>query len=215
MPISQTSDQGLIGAPADPVHAPGRRNELELLQDQLAGLAAWQRDRREREAEHPSAVAAVTREVRLDMRRRMAARRLEQAALVARSEQQMRESRRGLAATRAVIAHRSDWVRQGVKSALSMRGVQVVASLDNGAEALGVTVLEQPDLLLIDELLPSMTGLELVGEVALFAPRTVMGAQVESPASADRMLQAGVRVAFTRRSTHRQIADELLLATAR
>ena len=192
-----------------------RRTELELLQDQLKGLASWQQSRQSQTAEQATASASASREARLDLRRRMEARRLEQSALIARAEHQMQDSRRRLTTTRAVLAHRNAWVRSGIQVCLAELGIEVLAELENGAEALGVTVLEQPDLLLAEELLPSLSGIELTKEAARFAPRTFIGVQVSSPASIERLMAAGARATFSRRATPAEMVKELLRVSGR
>jgi CheY-like chemotaxis protein len=186
---------------------PGR-DELTLVSEQLAGVERWHRTRVARSEAAES--VAVTREMRLDLRRRAESRRREQQALVSRAEAQMRESRALLGRVRAVVAHRSDFLRRGVAEALEREGVRVVAQLDNGADALGLSVVEQPDLLLVDELLPSLTGLEVVREMVQLSPRTAVGGCAEGDAGVRRLLEAGARAAFTRRVTPQQVAAGLL-----
>ncbi len=148
--------------------------------------------------------------MRLDLRRRAESRRREQDALVGRAEQQMRESRILLGRVRAVVAHRSDYLRNGVTEALQREGVVVVAQLDNGADTLGLSVVEQPDLLLVDELLPSLTGLEVVSEMRVLSPRTVIGGCAEGHDGVRRLLEAGARAAFSRRVPPQEVAAGLL-----
>lgn len=50
---------------------------------------------------------------------------------------------------------------------------------DNGADALGVVIAEQPDVLFIGDRLAMTTAPALLAEAALFAPRTVLVAQSE------------------------------------
>lgn len=192
-------------------HQPAR-DELTLVSDQLAGLDRWHRTRALRT--EASEAAALTREMRLDLRRRSESRRREQLALIGRAEEHLRESRALLGRTRAVIAHRSDHLRRGVSQALEREGVLVVAQLDNGADALGVAVVEQPDLMLVDELLPSLTGVEVVREMVALSPGTVLGGCAEGDDGVRRLLEAGARTAFTRRVPPDQVAAGLL-ASAR
>lgn len=51
----------------------------------------------------------------------------------------------------AVVVHRNEWLSGKVAGVLSAAVVQVVATLDDGSDAIGATVAEHPDLLLLVE----------------------------------------------------------------
>ena len=57
--------------------------------------------------------------------------------------------------------HRQAWFRGKVASGLQAGGVAVEADLENGADALGAVVAEQPDFLLVEDKLPMVSGLDL------------------------------------------------------
>lgn len=82
------------------------------------------------------------------------------------------------AAPTAVVAHRHAWLAQQLALHLGERGVLLVASTDNGAEALGAVVAEQPDLLLAGDRLAMMTGVDLLSAVRAYAPDTLVGVSV-------------------------------------
>jgi uncharacterized protein GlcG (DUF336 family) len=65
-------------------------------------------------------------------------------------------------APRVVLAHRSLWMLSKLEAALARRGAVVVAVVDDGADATGVTVAEQPDLLIAENRLATVTALQLV-----------------------------------------------------
>jgi len=189
---------------------PEGRRQLDLMTAQLDAVAAWHCARRTAEAAES---AAVTRESRLDLSRRMDARRREQQALLARADQHLRECGQvlaGRAPTRAVLAHRNPWLRDAVAERLTAEGIEVVGTFEDGADAAGTLVIEQPDLLLVEDRLPTLTGIEVVRRAREFAPLTVVGAQVLDGAGVQALVDAGAQAVFTRRVPPAEIADRLL-----
>src|SRR5687767_10251414 len=96
---------------------------------QISAIDAW--NRAWRASEDMADSVTLTREMRLDLTRSMDARRREQQALLARAEQQMlvsADAASGRARTRAVLAHRSPWLRDAVARRLEQRGVAVVGA---------------------------------------------------------------------------------------
>jgi len=187
------------------------RTQLDLMTAQLEAVDAWHRARRAAAVAADS--AAVTRESRLDLSRRMDARRHEQQALLARADQHLRESGQvltGRAPTRAVLAHRNGWLRDAVAKRLTAEGVEVVGMFEDGADAAGTLVVEQPDLLLVEDRLPTLTGVEVVRRARDFSPQTVVGAQVLDSAGVQALVDAGAQAVFTRRVPPAEIADRLL-----
>ncbi len=108
-----------------------------------------------------------------------------------------------------MIAHRQEWFVNQVTQALEKHSITVIAATDNGAEALGTVVAEQPDILLVEDKLAMITGAELVAEAALFAPHAVVAAQVRDNDGVGRMLNAGARNAFARQVPPTDVADTL------
>lgn len=195
----------------DEVALPTGRSQLDLISAQLEAIDAWNRARRVTEAAAVS--VALTRELRLDLSRRMEARRREQDALVARAEQSLRESgdlMAGWVRTRAVVAHRNDWFRDTVADRLTRLGVVVVGAFGDGADAAGTVVAEQPDLVLVEDRLPTLTGLDVVRRVRTFAPDAVVGAQCLDGSGIEALIEAGAQAVFTRRVPPDEIAHALL-----
>lgn len=186
------------------------RSGIELIEDQLEGLDRWH------EVVHARLAAAKTaegtREMRLDARRRMDALRRAQQALLAHADSRIEESRTVLGAgpARGIIVHRSDWVRAKLALALEELGLTVVASATDGADGLGVAVLEQPDLLIVEEHLPSISGPELVRSTRELSPHTVVAVQVESVGGVGDLLDAGARAVFSRRIPPGTIAEQIV-----
>ena len=109
-----------------------------------------------------------------------------------------------------VFVHRNAWFTDKVCAALLGSGLEVVARLTNGAEAVGVAVAEQPDLLLVEDSLPMLSGETVVREVLACAPATIAVGQVASDSGVASMLEAGARAAFTRRVPPADVARGLV-----
>jgi CheY-like chemotaxis protein len=181
------------------------------MRSQIDAIDAWHRARRAAEAAAQS--ASNTRESRLDLNRRLEARRREQQALLARAAEQLRSTGDVLAGRvrpRAVLAHRNAWLRDAVATRLAAEGVDVVGLFDDGADCAGTVVVEQPDLLLVEDRLPTLTGLEVVTRARQFAPRTVVGAQALDSTSVAALFDAGAQAVFTRRVPPADMVEQLL-----
>ena len=191
------------------------RQHLEILRDQLAAIDAWNAARASAGiAEDARETAARSREARLDVSRRMDVLRREHEALVARTDQHLANSAKLLSAQpapRAIIAHRNDWFRAKVGEGLLAHGIEVVAQLDNGADAVGVSVAEQPDLLLVEDKLAMINGDQVIRQVLMFAPATISVAQVSYDDEVGRLLDAGARTAYTRRVPPLEVAEQMAL----
>ena len=176
------------------------RSDLELARQQLEGIERWHQARRA--AQTAAERSAASRESRMDLARRMDVLRAEHRAIVERTDAHLRSSVELLQRAtprRAIVVHRSSWFADKVQAELLARQIVVVASLSNGAEAVGAVVAEQPDLLLVEDSLPMLTGEDVVREVRRFAPLTRIGAQVAHDDRVAAMLEAGADSAYTRR----------------
>lgn len=185
------------------------RPDTERLPDQLAGIDAWHRTRREVES---WAAGAGSREMQLDRTRRLDVIRRQHQALVEATERQLRTTGhllRSAPAPRAVVVHRNDWFKDKISTALRASGVELVGALSNGADAVGAVVAEQPDVLLVEDKLPMLGGLDVLREVRRLAPRTLVTVQVFDNRDIGRFLEAGARTAFTRRIPPADIAAAL------
>ncbi len=98
-----------------------------------------------------------------------------------------------------VVAHRNAWFTGRLADALIGAGLEVVARLDNGAHAVGVAVAEPPDLLLVEDALPMLTGAAVVREVTACAPSVLIAAQVAHEDGIAAMLDAGAAAVWSRR----------------
>ena len=202
-------------APPTPVAAlPEQRwghsgvSPTERIVRQVDAVDAWVAGRRKREVDLQ---AGMSRTERME-----AARDLE--ALRRTDDTIKRRCARGLDAEvgpmrmpgmTAVIAHRHAWFVDRLALLLGSHGVSVLACTDNGAEALGVVVAEQPDIVLAGDRLAMMAGRLLLAEVRLYAPFTVLGVQASDPDQADA-LRAGVDSVFLRHHPPAVIAEALV-----
>jgi CheY-like chemotaxis protein len=115
---------------------------------------------------------------------------------------------------RVVVAHRHAWFVDRLSQALEDYGIAMVARLNNGAEALGVTVAEQPDLLLIEDAMPLVRGEDVLKEVQQFAPRTLVAIQVDKTERARRLTELGADAALSRTVPPPDVAGDLAALVA-
>ncbi len=183
---------------------------VALLQAQLEGIELWHVARRsaEESLERPQ----LSREARLDVTRRLAVRRREFDALIGQIGAALVDGLRPLPAalsSRAVVAHRQAWLADRLARELSGREVEVLHVGDNGADAVGVCVAEQPGLVVVHELLGMRTGREVVQEIRQFCPLSLIAGYVASDSAVGPMLDAGATAVFTHRVPPAELADRL------
>jgi hypothetical protein len=187
------------------------------LDQQLRAVDAWNREAATLSQIH--AQVANSREARMDAQRRLQALRRAQQALIARTESAIEDTMRLLREPRprAVLVHRNAWLREKVAARLAELDVSVLAEADDGADGLGIAIVEQPDIVLIEDRLPSVPAVELVAAVREFVAGAVVAAQVEHEEDKASLLEAGASAVFSRRVPPAELADEViaLLAAAR
>ncbi len=195
-----------------PPAAPVSRADLDVRQ--VRAIDGFNSARRAREL--ALAATARTREMRLDSARALEALRRSHEALVARAEQQLRESGgllRQNGAPRAVLAHRDAWFLEKACTAFLDAGVEVVARTDNGADAIGTCVAEQPELLLLEDSLVMVPGLEVVEQTRLHVPGVVVGVRTVRDEAVGRLLDAGASAVFARQVPAAEVVASLLRLT--
>ena len=201
-------------APVQPLEAgPGwrPRSELELAAQQLRAVERFNRARHMRE--EAAAAADRSREMRMDAARSLEVLRHEHEAVVRRTHEQLRASGqllRSIAGRRAVLVHRDDWLRRKVARTLEEHGVHVVAGTDNGANAVGLIVAEQPDLVLVEDTLSMLAGLEVIRDVRRFSPATVVTAKAAHGDRVGPLLEAGATRVFSRQVSPADVTLSLL-----
>ena len=187
------------------------RSEVDLAAQQLRAVERFNRARHLRE--EAAAAAARSREMRMDVARSLDVLHREHDAVVGRAHEQLQASGqilRAVAPRRVVLAHRNEWFFRKVAQGLEDHGVHVVAHTDNGADAVGLIVAEQPDLVLIEDTLSMLAGLEVIREVRRFSPETVVAAQVAHGSGVGELLDAGATTVFTRRVPPHDVTLSLL-----
>lgn len=187
------------------------RSIAAVTQRQLRAMEAFHDARHA--AERAAALAAQSREARMDAARRMEVLRRQHAAVVERTEQAIRESGALLRTTRtttAVVAHRQEWFTRKVEHALEQRGVSVLAHTAVGADAVGYALAEQPDLVIVDDTLAMLSGEDVVREVRHYCPTAVIGAQVAYSDRLAQMLDAGASAVYVRAVPPELLVEELL-----
>jgi hypothetical protein len=186
------------------------RSQLDLAAQQLEAIARFNDDRRGAEA--AAAAIARSRELRMDVARSLEVLRRKHEAVVGRADEQLRVTGLllGTAERRVVLAHRNGWFVDKVAAAMQDQGVLVIACVDNGADAVGIAVAEQPDLLLVEDTLAMVPGEQVVREVRGYCPQTVVAAQVAHGDRVGALLEAGAATVFTRRVPPGEAARALL-----
>ncbi len=149
----------------------------------------------------------------MDAARSLEVLRRQHDAVVARADEQLRASGQLLRSTverRVVIAHRSDWLVRRLEQTLEDRGVLLVARTDNGADAVGLVVAEQPDLVLLEDTLAMLPGSEVVREVRRFSPDTLVAVQAAHGGRVGELLDAGATTVFTRQVPPHEVIRSVL-----
>jgi hypothetical protein len=108
----------------------------------------------------------------------------------------------------AVIAHGHAWFADKLAGLLEAQGVTVLGCTGNGAEALGATVADQPDVVLVGERLAMLSGSDLLRETRLYARRTLRAVQVADEQRADAV-QGAADLVFLRHHPPADVADTL------
>lgn len=196
--------------PRTRVVVPARRTDLDLAVLQVGAIDSFTAHLRQTQA---AAEGATTREERLDASRLRDVLHRQHEALVAHCDRQLAGTTRPaltLADRRVVIAHRNEWFAGKVAQALEAHGLAVVATTANGAEAVGVAVAEQPDLMLVEDVLPMTTGVQVVQQVRRFSSDTLVTAQVAYGDGMAPLLDAGAAAVFVRSVPPADVAARLL-----
>lgn len=187
-----------------PVLLPCTRTPLELSEARRHAVEAWGRARR--------AVEAVQRcRPGAELQRLQEVRRREERALQDRVERvRRRGEQREPLPVRAVLAHVDQELVGEIARRLTAAGVQVVGAFSDGADAAGAIVAEQPDLVLVQDELPTMSGLDVLDRVRTFCPDAVIGVQVADSGGIGTYVDAGACAVFTRRVPVDEVAERLL-----
>lgn len=155
----------------------------------------------------------LSREAQLDLSRRVETARCVSEAIrrhVAAQSPDDRVDGGPDSAPRVVVAHGLGWFAERLKAALTDRGAQVVSRLEDGADALGVTIAEQPDLVVLQDVMVRLPAETVLTELRRFAPHTVIAVQVEGSARAQVLHDVGAHAPFARTLPPDEVAGCLL-----
>lgn len=96
---------------------------------------------------------------------------------------------------RVLIADDHPLFRDGLRSLLTARGIEVVAEANNGREALEAAWLHRPDVVLMDLMMPVMDGLEATRRLAVELPelKVVMLTVVDDDAKLFEAIKSGAK----------------------
>ena len=180
---------------------------------QVEAIDAWNCARRVRE--HALETAHLTRQDRMDVTRQVAVLRPTQDEITDRAARGLRGEvgPMHMPQLTGVIAHRHAWFAEKVAVQLVARGVTIVGCTDNGAEALGAVVAEQPDIVLTSDRLAMISCDALLEQTRLFAPlalRTVQASDGHQAAA----LKTTVDAIFLRQDPPAHVADVLMALLA-
>lgn len=187
------------------------RREVDVYAQQVSAIDRFNRIRRIRE--QAAAAAGGSRERRMDAARSMDVLRRQHNAVVARSHEHLQDSVRLLQNTaerRVVLAHRNSRFLSAIARTLEDQGVRVLCCTDNGADAVGVIVAEQPDLVLVEDRLDMVAGLDVIREVRCLSPQTLVTAQVGYGERVRPLRDAGASTVFPRDVAPQDVALRML-----
>lgn len=184
------------------------RSELTRLRQQLDAIDVFTHARRQHE--FAAAASARTRELRLDSDRLVEVLQRQQQALVERTHAQLQDTGgvlTHLADKTVLLAHRNQWFLDRVTDVLTQHGLTVIGTVDNGADAVGCAVAEQPDAVLIADSLAMLPGEDVVRELRKYCASSRLFAQVEHSDRVGALLEAGASAVFTRRVPPKDVAE--------
>jgi CheY-like chemotaxis protein len=206
--MTQLIDRPDSAAGSDgPVHC---RSQLEVARQQLRAIDAFNRARRV--AEDAAASGRRPREMTMDVHRQREVLRRQHRAMVDRLDVQLRLSGAPLQSStgrRVVLAHRNEWFAGKVSALMRDQGLSVVARVENGADAVGAALAEQPDLVLVEDKLAMVAGEEVVRVVRRYCPDTLLAVQVDYGDRVPDLLKAGASAVFTRQVPPVDVAERL------
>jgi DNA-binding NarL/FixJ family response regulator len=111
---------------------------------------------------------------------------------------------------RAVVAHRQAWFTGKVTAALEAKGFSVVDAGGNGADAVGIAVADQPEVVLLEDKLAMLPGEDVVRQIRTLCPNTLIAVQVEHGGLLGGFLDAGASSGFTRQVPPAEVVAPLL-----
>jgi len=113
---------------------------------------------------------------------------------------------------RIVLVDDHTLVRAGIRSLLeSINGIEVIAEVGDGLEALDIVRREKPDAILLDIMLPGLNGLEVAAKISRLetGTRILMLSMHTGPEYVARALSAGALGYLFKDSAFAELSDAL------
>jgi hypothetical protein len=155
---------------------------------------------------HHGSTAGTAREQRMDDAR--------EREVLQRQQQAMREHvarlDREADLPRVLLIHRQPWFCDRFSAAASLHGLSVVGTLDNGADAVGIAVAEQPEVVVLEEHVAMQTSAEVLRALRTYCPSTKVVVQVETNDAVGEFLDHGADEVVTRRLPAADVAALVL-----
>lgn len=107
---------------------------------------------------------------------------------------------RAVAARTVLIVHRDQWFAGRLSQALADDDTAIPYVSADGAAGIGILVAEQPDVVVIEDRLTSVTAVDFVTRAGVLAPRTAVAVQITTAQAAAEVLAAGASAVFTHRA---------------
>src|SRR5437016_13095035 len=111
---------------------------------------------------------------------------------------------------RVVLADDHVVLRQGVRALLERHGFEVVAEASDGRTAVEVTRQHEPNVAVLDIMMPLLNGIDAARQIVEACPGTqvVMLTALEQERLVTDAVQAGVRGFVLKRSEERRVGKE-------
>lgn len=104
-----------------------------------------------------------------------------------------------VAAKTVLVVHRHRWFTDPLCRSLADDDTAVPYVIADGADGIGIMVAEQPDVVVIEDRLSSVTAVDFVTRARRLAPRTAVAVQITTAQTSTEVLTAGASAVFTRR----------------
>lgn len=84
----------------------------------------------------------------------------------------MQQVYNGITMTRLLIADDAPFIREIVRTVAEKNGLHLVGEAVNGTEAVALALVQKPDVILMDIIMPKMSGIEATKEILQKLPNT-------------------------------------------
>ena len=113
--------------------------------------------------------------------------------------------------TKVIIADDHAIIREGLKSLLEKKGIDVIAIAKNGREAVELAVTHQPDLVLMDIAMPDLNGVEATATIKNKVPNTrIIALSMHSTKKhIDNMFASGASAYIIKESAFDELMDAI------